>query len=238
MGNNIKNQGEQQMLGKNKKEKKNKKNKITVKIYCVAHKTYDEQGNEIDNFDFLQNTPLTYVATEEEAYDYCRKYFFLKHYDHFKLWCNCHNQSILSEDAWNEYVDNIIESYEGEEPDEPLCIFPMEFTPEELAKVLRFASFSLPVGGDWETDRELPYIQNFLKDDEEFPVEDASTIEYNTICSNLSQFLLDAGSEILKVTANLSKKPINTASPSDSSHKKEDNDEDDNSDNFKTDIFA
>lgn len=166
---------------KDKKDRRNKKDEETkIVIYCISHKTWEEEMGK-ENPDPLKASPLAYVATEAEAEEYCKKYFFLKHYEHFRLWCQCHGKNVLSTEDWCEYIDNLIEDCGGEEPDEPLNVTKLIFSVEEIAAVLRLTSFCLPVGGSWESVRELDYIRDTIKDDP----------EYVQICSNLTQFLKD-----------------------------------------------
>lgn len=205
-------------------------------IYCIAHRSPGSLDtakgvdfNSIENLKFADSAPLAYVTSEEEAYEYCRKYFFLKHYDHFKLWCRCHNKDILSGDDWEEYVTTILENYDDgnlDGPDEPLAVYKLDFTAEEFAAVLRLASYSLPVGGSWESPTELPYIQEAIQND---PNMDP---EYEVITSNLSQFIKDAQA----VATDLP--PVKPSKRPKQSEKSENAEDTTDEDDFDIDIFA
>lgn len=222
-------------------KKKRAKKPVTMTIFCIAHRAPDSLDivkgvdfTDIENLNFSDAAPLAYVTTEEEAYEYCRKYFFLKHYSHFKLWCRCHDKNILSTNDWEEYVETILENYDEDnnlnEPDEPLAVYKLNFTAEEFAAVLRLASYSLPVGGSWESPAELPYIQEAIKND---PNMDP---EYELICSSLSQFIKDA--QQIGTTDASSSKRSKHSKKSENVEDTTENASEKDDDDFDIDIFA
>lgn len=206
-------------------------------LYCVAPQKWSP-ALDADRIEHNQ-PPLAYayMTSQEEAAEYCDRYFFVKHYPHFKMWCRLRDKDVFDSEAWEEYSQIIGESlddaayYNSEDrgsatidasdypQNEALSCYKVTYSRQELASILRFLSLSLPVGAPWETDLEISRTTRTLGQTSPF---------YKEMLANLAMVKAD-------YLAYAQEHGEEFASDQHLNSKDEDNN---NDDDLETDIFA
>jgi len=135
-----------------------------LSLYCIGPQNWSP---DVDADRFRKGLPplaYTYVATKEEANEFCDRFFFVKRYNHFRMWCNLRNKNLFDPSVWEEYVDIVApETEEDAAPEEVLTCFKVTYSAEEITALMRILSLSLPVGAAWETDAELAAFEKFYQ---------------------------------------------------------------------------
>ena len=107
-----------------------------------------------------QEIPLTYVNNINQAREYIYRYYLVKHLEHFKAWCECHDRPDKTWEDYIFYAHNVIEIHTN--PDN-LQIIPTWFNQEDIAAVLRVNTLNYPVGASYETPEEIQFFENLQK---------------------------------------------------------------------------
>lgn len=148
--------------------------------YAQGYKDRTEVGEFTKKIPFIPPSPLTFVATQQEADYYCERYLLFKYYQHFKAWCAAHGYGIFDKDAWGKYSDTVLVDLESREED-GLHTYEMSCSQEQIAAVLRIVCDTVPVEAPWETAEEIDFSFSKLK----------PGTEYYNVVSNLKNFLKD-----------------------------------------------
>ena len=96
-------------------------------------------------------------------YEYGYKYLRLKHFDHFKMWCELRSLSIDSEAAWATYFTKVL-TYEEKAG---YAIAKQTYKLNNLAAVLRMFGGCFPLGCSFDTETEYLYLKTKLEAQEE-----------------------------------------------------------------------
>ncbi|MCF0225578.1 MAG: hypothetical protein HUK20_15025 [Fibrobacter sp.] len=107
------------------------------------------------------DSPFTFAASPTQVYAATNQYLYLKHYPHFKLWCNLRNLSPQDADAWKNYFTTL----DFSDPANRVIVLETHYTLADFASFLRIASHCMPLGLTHESALELSsYIQQMSKD--------------------------------------------------------------------------
>ena len=109
--------------------------------------------------DFRENI-VAYVTKKKDIIEYIRKRVIMDHYAHYEQWCEL--QKLNSEDEgpidkyfdlfadmWGDLVNYTYKKY--------------TYSIEEIASIMRILNKCVPVGGTYETDAEIEYMNNYFK---------------------------------------------------------------------------
>ena len=108
--------------------------------------------------------PVTFTATRHDAVVALDQYLYLKHYAHFRLWCQVHDCKIDHGPNWVRYSKAVIEG-EFREGDAPLyTIIKVDYDPNVIASLLRSYNRCIPMGCPFDTDEELDDYSAYFSD--------------------------------------------------------------------------
>lgn len=160
-----------------------KRSKKPVVLWAVLDKSIDDEK------------PITFTATRSEAMYALDQYLYVKHYLHFKQWCNLRGLEVDHAETWASYSQQVLaDEYNGE----PLySIVRIEYEPNVIASLLRFVNNCIPLGCPFDTDEEVEDYANYLAektdrvnagDDKFTPLEEAITALVDDMTDDSSSF--------------------------------------------------
>ena len=118
--------------------------------------------------------PITFTATEEEAMMALDQYLYLKHYSHFRAWCDLRGLQIDHAQNWIAYSKATFNNPD-EMPDKPLyAIYKINYEPNVIASLLRSVNHCVPMGLPFDTPEEIDTFAeriNSVPHDELTPLE-------------------------------------------------------------------
>jgi len=88
----------------------------TEKMMDKEFKTYivfDNISENVDDYKKPGVVPLYISLTEEEAIEACFRILYIKHIDHYALWCELRDMTMgISEESWAKYVQDVLGGHE------------------------------------------------------------------------------------------------------------------------------
>ena len=88
---------------------KSKAEKIMNKKF-ITYIIFDNISEDLDDYRKPDIVPLYISLTEEEAIEACFKLLYIKHIDHYSLWCELHGLKMGdSEESWQKYVEDVLQ---------------------------------------------------------------------------------------------------------------------------------
>lgn len=137
-------------------------------------------------------TPITFTSTREEAYLALDQYIYLKHYVHFRSWCELNNTPIDHSLSWKRYSEVALK----EELSIPnmYTVMKVSYSAAILASLLRSVNNCIPMGCPFDTDEELEdFANNFATKTQEV---DAGRATFTPLEEGLVAFLDDTDAYI------------------------------------------
>lgn len=125
------------------------RSKKKIHFYAVTNKNQPKQI-------------LTLTCTKMQAVDFCYRFLRVKHFDHFKMWCEMRDLDVNSESAWSTYFNNCIDKEERCE----YLIHKKVYELNNVAAILRMFGGCLPMGCKFDTENEYKYLEYKLQTQE------------------------------------------------------------------------
>ena len=169
-------------------KKKSKKNTIEAPQKITMWAVIDNEFPDV---------PITFTATHADAVAALDQYLYLKHYMHFRLWCQVHDRKIDHADNWRAYAEKVIygeldKQIEEDPSKAPYILTEIHYEPNIIASMLRSINHCTPLGCKFDTDEELDEYSMYFSDkaervergeDKFTPLEEA----LNTLFEDLEQ---------------------------------------------------
>ena len=126
--------------------------------------------------------PLYFAATERDINYALDQYLYLKHYDHFRLWCPNHDLPIDHAESWLRYCQEVI--YPAEDPNNPsYVVVQVRYGPQHIAGLMRMINNCTPLCIPLDTDEEHEALCTRL--------DEAAPSELTPIERSIMQYLDD-----------------------------------------------
>ena len=88
--------------------KKDKTEKIMDKRFDTFI-VFDNISDNVEDYKKPGVVPLYISLTEEEAIEACFRILYIKHVDHYSLWCELHDMKIgIGDESWSKYVQTVL----------------------------------------------------------------------------------------------------------------------------------
>ena len=141
---------------------------------------FDNISENIDDYKKPGTVPLYLSLTEEEAIEACFRILYIKHIDHYSLWCELREMKMgIGEDSWPKYVQDVLGGHEKAFLDE-FKVIRSSYTYAEIISMIRLCVGATAIRGlPSETAGET---MAFL---------DRAELDESTIDSNRPQVLPD-----------------------------------------------
>lgn len=138
--------------------KEERKSILVYGIFPFTENPIDEKGEVA-----LSSSPITYVTTREQAYAVVDKLIYMRHFNHYKLWCDLRSLPVgFLEDSWTEYAENLASS-DGFDDEDKFTIIELYYSPNDCAAFLRMFCECTPLLLPFENPEELKsYINNTI----------------------------------------------------------------------------
>lgn len=105
---------------------------------------------------------LTITPNKEDALDYILKFLRIKHFDHFKMWCELRGLDVSTENAWLEYFNSCIDNQERRQ----YAVAKRKYTLNQVAAIMRMFGGCMPLGCTFDTPAEYNYLRYKLETQE------------------------------------------------------------------------
>lgn len=116
--------------------KKSTTEKIMDKTFD-AFIVFDNISENIDDYKKPGTVPLYLSLTEEEAIEACFRILYIKHIDHYSLWCELREMKMgIGEDSWPKYVQDVLGGHEKAFLDE-FKVIRSSYTYAEIISMIR-----------------------------------------------------------------------------------------------------
>ena len=126
------------------------------------------------------NQILTLTETKDQAMEFGYKYLRMKHFDHFKMWCELRNLDVTDIESWDSYFVTVL-PYEEKAK---YVIIKKIYTHDEMAAFMRMFLRCAPIGCDYENDQELLYFQQLM-----YSQEIASNLMKSDLADRLKEMI-------------------------------------------------
>ena len=74
---------------------------------------FDNISENVDDYKKPGVVPLYISLTEEEAIEACFRILYIKHIDHYSLWCELRDMKMgIGEESWSKYVQDVLGGHE------------------------------------------------------------------------------------------------------------------------------
>lgn len=132
--------------------KKSSKKKL-VHFYAVF------RASDYNAEDISASPALSITVSQEEAMQIISHQLFLKHYEHYKAWCDGEGVSYgFGSDSWDRYCSIFFSDPEEMDPEDRFYIIGIEYNMEGLASILRMFSNCDPQFLPFESPLEWSYF--------------------------------------------------------------------------------
>lgn len=105
----------------------------------------------------LENV-ITILPNKKYIGNYIYRHITTTHLSHYTKWCENHNM----DSSLMTTVVNYVNTCWGDCLDD-YAVVKQRFNPTEMARTLRMLAYSLPVGGEWETQDEMTNYCEFTQ---------------------------------------------------------------------------
>lgn len=129
------------------------------------------------NIPLQERHPITFTATEREALLVINRLTYVKHYTHYKMWCDIRNKAAgEGEPSWKEYMDSVLASQDDLSADQ-YTIIELYYKMEDIVSFFRSFVECDPLVLPFETNQELYlYIKNLTKQNEKSMEDEIATM--------------------------------------------------------------
>ena len=141
---------------KKNKEKKQEREPLFITMWAIIDTDYPE-------------TPVSFTATREDAQIALDQYIYLKHYTHFRLWCENHNLKVDHNENWRNYIHTVMQNEVSQEdladPSKaPYRLEKISYPANVIASLLRSYNHCAPLGCPFDTEEELADYSYYISD--------------------------------------------------------------------------
>ena len=105
--------------------------------------------------------PITFTATKEQAYIAIDQHIYLKHYKHYRLWCNQRDLPIDHSESWKKYCSDVL-AEELIASASTYTVIKVHYSASIIASLLRAMNNCIPMGCPFDTEEEIRDFSDYL----------------------------------------------------------------------------
>lgn len=105
------------------------------------------------------------VANKSQAREYINKRVYMDNIQHFSMWCDYHERDVNDINDFYDYLNIRYKDNPDEHPFLKYRVIKMKYKISDLCSIIRQLSFFQPVNASYETQEEVDYYLETLKEE-------------------------------------------------------------------------